>query len=87
MLIDSSKSERRSSRSRKSVDAFILSDVNTRKSNHKAQVDVSDNRGDSIALKNHHQSIQGGKLSNISSIMSTLAYTMQCITLCEQRSI
>ena len=47
---DSSKSTRRSSRSQKSVDAFISFDINTRKSNHKAQVDVSDNRGDSIAL-------------------------------------
>ena len=32
MPIDSSKFQRRSSRARKSVDTFILSDVNTRKS-------------------------------------------------------
>jgi hypothetical protein len=51
MPTDSSKSTRRSSRSRKSVDAFVLSDINSRKSNHKAQVDVSDNRGDSIVPK------------------------------------
>ena len=45
MPIDSSKTKHQSSQSRKLVDSFILSDVNTRKSNHNAQVDVSDNRG------------------------------------------
>ena len=56
MLTDSPKSSRRSSRSRKNVDAFILSDINTQKSNHKAQVDVSDNRGDSIVPKRKRRS-------------------------------
>jgi len=56
MPTDSPKSTRRSSRSRKKVDAFISSDINTRKSNHKAQVDVSDNRGDSIVPKRKRRS-------------------------------
>ena len=88
MPTDSSKSTRRSSRSRKSVDAFILSDINTRKSDHKAQVNVSDNREDSIVPKRKPRSDDTSEiLSNLPSVMSTLAYIMQCITLCEQRSI
>ena len=86
-MFDSSKSKRRSSRSRKSVDTFILSDVNTRKSNHNYQVDISDYCGDYIALENSPSVDTRGKLSNLPSVMSTLAHTMQCITLCEERSI
>ena len=58
MPIDSSKFQRRSSRARKSVDSVILSDENTQNWNHNAQIDVSDERGDSIVLKNHHQSMK-----------------------------
>ena len=56
---DSSKFQRRSSRVRKSVDTFILFDVNTQKSNPNTQMDDSDEREDSFALKNHHQSMKG----------------------------
>ena len=49
MPIDSSKSQRHSSRVRKTVDTFILSDVNTQKSKPKTQVDDSDEHGDSFA--------------------------------------
>ena len=45
MAIDSSKVQRWSSRARKSVSTFILSDVNAHKSNHNVQIDVSDERG------------------------------------------
>ena len=48
MPIDSSKSQRRSSRVRKTTDTFILSDVNTQKSKPKTQVDDSDEHGDSF---------------------------------------
>ena len=41
----------RSSRAWKSVDTFILPDVNTWKSNHNAQINDSDQRGDSIAVE------------------------------------
>ena len=59
--------QRRSSRVRKSVETFILSDVNAQKSNPNAQMDDSDEREDSFALKNHHQSMTGGKMSNLQS--------------------
>ena len=49
MPIDSSKSQRRSSRVRKTTDTFILSDVNTQKLKSKTQVDDSDEHGDSFA--------------------------------------
>ena len=49
MPIDSSKSQRHSSRVRKTVDTFILSDVNTQKSKPTTQVDDSDEHGDSFA--------------------------------------
>jgi len=39
-------------RARKSVDDFMLSDVNIQKSNHNAQIDVSDGLEDSIVLEN-----------------------------------
>ena len=42
MQIDSSKFQRRSSRARKLVDKFILTDINIRKSNQNTQIDVSD---------------------------------------------
>ena len=49
------------------------------KSNPNTQMDDSDERGDCLSpLKNHHQSIKGEKLSNLQSVMSTLAYIMQC---------
>ena len=78
MPIDSSKSKGRSSRSRKSVDAFILSDVNTRKSNHNAQVDVSDNRGDSIALEKSPSVDTRGKIikSSVRNEYTCLYYAM-----------
>jgi len=42
MPLDSCIFQRRSSRARKNVDNFILSDVNTQKSTHNAQIDVFD---------------------------------------------
>ena len=51
MPIDLSKSQRRSSRVQKTVDTFILFDVNTQKSNPNTQMDDSHERGDSFALE------------------------------------
>ena len=59
MPIDSSKFKCRSSRVRKTVDILILSDVNTQKSNPNAQMDVSNERGDSFALENYHKPMKG----------------------------
>ena len=79
MPIDSSKSQRHSSRVRKTTDTFILSDVSTQKSKPKTQVDDSDEHGTlSRELKNQKKSMKGRKLSNLQSKMSTLAYIMQC---------
>ena len=72
---------------RKRVDTFILSDVNTQKSNPKAQIDVSDEREDSIALEKSPSVDEKEIFVNLLSVMSTLVYIMQCLTLCEQRSI
>ena len=80
---DSSKSQRLTSRVwEKTVDTFILSDVNAQKSNPNTQMDdLPMSMGTRSPLKNQHQSIKGGKMSNLQSVMSILAYIMQCITL------
>ena len=66
MPIDSSKSQRHSSRVRKTTDTFILSDVNTQKAKLKTQVDDSDEHGTlSRELKNQQKSMKGRKLSNL----------------------
>ena len=66
MPTDSSKFQRRSSRARKSVDTFILSYVNTQKSNHNAQIDVSDEREDSIVLEKSNHGRIGDSSTNSS---------------------
>ena len=53
----------RSSRARKSVDTFILPDVNTWKSNHNAQIDVSDERENSITLEKSPSVDERGKIA------------------------
>jgi len=78
MPLDSSMFQRLSSRVRKIADTFILSDINTQKSNQKAQM-VSDEHWNFLSLKTHHQSMKGIKLSNLSSVMFIRAYIMQCI--------
>jgi len=50
-------------------------------------MDVSGERGDSIALEKSPSVDKREKLSNLQSIMSILAYSIQCTTLCEHRSI
>ena len=72
---DSSKFQRRPSCARKSVDTFILSDVNAQKSKPTTLIHVSDKRGDLFAPENHQQSHEKEQ--------SLIANIMQCLTLCD----
>jgi len=66
MPIDSSKSQRRSSRVRKTTDTFILSAVNTQKSSLKLKWMIQMSMGTlSSKLKNQKKSMKGRKLSNL----------------------
>jgi len=56
----------------KTVDTFISSDVNTQ--NHNTQMHDSDEGWDSFALEKSPSVDEREKLSNLQSVMSTLAY-------------
>jgi len=75
------KFQHHSSRVQKSVDFLILSNINTLKSNPKAQMDVSDELGDFFVLEKSPSVDERVKLSDLPSLMSARTYTMQCTTL------
>jgi len=72
------------SRARKSLDTFILSDVNIQ---NRIIMLKSMLRADSATLEKSPSADEKENLSNLPSAMSTLAYIIQCINLCEQRNI
>ena len=49
-------------------------------------MDDSDERGDSFALEKSPSVDESGKLSNLQSVMSTLAHIMRCASVWEQKN-